>query len=45
MKNDPKERHLSNLQQNKSRNSPTSASIREAMKTKYPIGYSKKKGK
>jgi hypothetical protein len=32
---------ISNLQQNKRRNSPTSASIRQAMKNKYPLGFSK----
>jgi hypothetical protein len=33
---------INNLQQNKRRNSPTSASIREAMRNKYPLGFSKK---
>lgn len=35
--------HLANLQQKKGRNSPTQKSIREALKNKYPIGFSKKK--
>ena len=35
--------HISKLQQTKGRKSPTQQSIREGLKNKYPLGFSKKK--
>lgn len=34
--------HIAKLQQTKGRKSPTQQSIREGLKNKYPLGFSKK---
>ena len=39
---EPKDKHLNKLQEKKRTKSPTSTEIREAMREKYPIGFSKK---
>lgn len=43
MPKDPKEKHLNKLQQAKRRTSPTAQSIAEALRKKYPIGFSRPK--
>lgn len=42
MPREANKQHISKLQDKKRRNSPTSASIRKAIKEKYPLGFSKK---